>query len=137
MTDMAASIKFFVDTLNIGLKAVQTFDVEMYYETVLAFPPGTKNAGSAIILMQYKNPKLPKPINQQGKMIFYVDDVKAVLARCKEAGCEIFLDLGAAKDWPDMCMIYSPDKYIVELMPKNWASKAKKMGDKPKEKANL
>lgn len=137
VTDMATSLKFFIDTLNIGLKSVQTFDVDMYYEEVLAFPPGTKNAGSAIILMQYKDPSLPKPINQQGKMVFYVDDVKAVLKRCEDAGCEIFHDLGASQEWPDMCMVYSPDRYIVELMPKSWASKAKKMGDKPKEKANL
>jgi catechol 2,3-dioxygenase-like lactoylglutathione lyase family enzyme len=116
VSNMEKSLKFYRDTLNIGLAATQTFDVEAFTETVLGFPRGSKPTGSQVILMQYKDGKTP--LNQQGKLVFYVDDVKAVLDRCKAAGAKVYLDLGAGKDWvKNIAMVHDPDGFLVEFLP--------------------
>src|ERR1700750_1099275 len=107
VSDMKRSVDFYTNVLNIGLKPTQYFDVEAYTETILAFPRGPRPTGSPIILMQYKNEG--KPQKQQGKLVFYVEDVAEVLDRCKKYGSEVYLDLGAGADWvKDIAMIRDP-----------------------------
>ncbi|KAF2673439.1 Glyoxalase/Bleomycin resistance protein/Dihydroxybiphenyl dioxygenase [Microthyrium microscopicum] len=116
VSDMKRSVHFYTDVLQLGLQPTQTFDVATFTETVLAFPKASKAAGSQIILMQYKDGKVPK--NQQGKFVFYVDDVKGAMDRCKAYGSKIFLDLGAGEGWvKEIGMARDPDGFIVEFLP--------------------
>jgi catechol 2,3-dioxygenase-like lactoylglutathione lyase family enzyme len=97
VSNLERSVKFYINTLGLGLRQNQFFDVTEFKEVILGFPKGPKPTGSPIILMQYKDGKVPK--NQQGKLVFYVEDVKAVMDRCKEYGCKVFLDVGAGEGW--------------------------------------
>jgi len=116
VANMDRSVKFYRDTLQLGLVPTQFFDVDSFTETVMAFPKGAKPTGSPIILMEYKN--APAPKNQQGKLVFYVENVKAVMDRCKGYGCDVFLDLGAGNGWTkDIGMVRDPDGFLVEFIP--------------------
>ena len=116
VSDMKKSVDFYTNVLQLGLQPTQTFDVAAFTETVLAFPKGTKNAGSQIILMQYKDGVIPR--NQQGKLVFYVDSVKELMDRCKAYGCEVFLDHGIGEGWTkEIGMVRDPDGFIVEFLP--------------------
>lgn len=117
VSSIEASLKFYRDVLQIGLGPTQTFDVDSFKEVVLAFPRGSKPTGSQILLMEYKG-GVPRPRNQQGKLVFYVEDVEEVLDRCKAFGSEVFWDLGKGKDWTrELAMVRDPDGFLVELMP--------------------
>jgi catechol 2,3-dioxygenase-like lactoylglutathione lyase family enzyme len=79
--------------------------------------------------MQYKDGKTP--LNQQGKLVFYVDDVKAVLDRCKAAGAKVYLDLGAGKDWvKNIAMVHDPDGFLVEFLPLSMLRSSGSLGQK-------
>lgn len=131
VSNMARSVSFYTNTLQLGLTQTQFFDVEAFIETILTFPKGAKPTGSPIILMQYK--KGPPPKNQQGKLVFYVEDVKAVMDRCKAYGCEVFLDLGAGEGWTKgVGMVRDPDGFLVEFLPLADRQASKGWGDKPK-----
>lgn len=129
VANMDRSVRFYRDTLQLGLVPTQFFDVDSFTETVMAFPKGEKPTGSTIILMEYKN--TPAPKNQLGKLVFYVEDVKAIMDRCKEYGCEIFLDLGAGKGWvKDIGMVRDPDGFLVEFIPLRVLRSSSNWGDK-------
>jgi len=129
---MEKSIAFYKDILQIGLAPTQTFDVAAFKETILGFPRGSRPTGSQIILMEYKDGKIPQ--RQQGKLVFYVEDVKAVLDRCKAYGSEVYLDLGAGEDWvKNIAMVRDPDGFLVEFLPMTALRQSSSWG----EKANL
>jgi len=126
--DLERSKKFYIDILGLGLEVTQTFDVPAFKEIILGFPKGQKPAGSAIILMEYKN--TPPPKNQLGKLVFYVDDVKAVYDRCIEYGSETFKALGDGEGWiKHIAMIRDPDGFVVEFLPSKLANPTGKLGD--------
>jgi lactoylglutathione lyase len=127
--DLDRSLKFYTDVLQLGLEPTQTFDVAAFKEIVLAFPKGSKPAGSQIILMEYKN--TPAPKNQLGKLVFYVDDVKAVYDRCKGYGCKTFKALGEGEGWvKEIAMIRDPDGFVLEFLPATLLSSSGKLGEK-------
>ena len=129
VANMDRSVKFYRDTLQIGLTPTTFFDVDSFTETIMTFPKGAKPTGSQIILMEYKN--APAPKNQQGKFVFYVEDVKAVMDRCKAYGCEVFLDLGAGTGWTkDIGMVRDPDGFLVEFLPLKALRSSANWGDK-------
>jgi lactoylglutathione lyase len=131
VSNLEKSVEFYTKVLSLGLEPTQFFDVEHYRETVIAFPRGPKPTGSSIILMEYKNGH--KPVKQQGKLVFYVDDVSAVINRCKRYGCEVFLDLGAGEGWvKDIGMIRDPDGFILEFMPLAMLKASASLGEKSK-----
>jgi lactoylglutathione lyase len=131
VSNLERSVKFYINTLGLGLKQRQFFDVEHFSEIIIGFNPGSKPTGSPIILMQYKDGKVPK--NQQGKLVFYVEDVKAVMDRCKEYGCEVFLDLGAGTGWTkEIGMVRDPDGFLLEFLPLTTLKSSANWGDKAK-----
>jgi len=131
VSNLKESLHFYTKILDIGFKPTQHFDVEAYYETIIALPKGSRPVGSPIILMQYKN--APPPKNQQGKLVFYVEDVKEVLDRCKKYGSEIYLDLGAGADWvKDIAMVRDPDGFVLEFMPLKMLKQSASIGEKAK-----
>ena len=128
VADMQKSIHFYTSILQLGLQPTQTFDVASFTETVLNFPRGSKPTGSPIILMQYKNASIPK--NQQGKLVFYVEDVDAVMQRCKAYGSEVFLEPGqSGVEWAkSIGMVRDPDGFLVEFIPMTALSKSGNSG---------
>lgn len=136
VSDMSRSVHFYTQVLPVGLKPTQTFDVAAFTETVLAIPRNAskKSTGSQIILMQYKNAAPPR--NQQGKFIFYVDDVHECMRKCKEYGSEVYLEVGAAEDkWAkEIGMVRDPDGFIVEFIPTSVLRKSEGWGKKVESK---
>jgi predicted enzyme related to lactoylglutathione lyase len=113
VSDMAKSVAFYERVL--GYKPTQTFDVEMFTETVMAFPHS--KGGSQLILMQYKN--RPQGVqNPPGKLVWYVEDVKEVVDKCKAAGCKMMLELGSGEGWVSkIAMAIGLDGEVLEFMP--------------------
>jgi predicted enzyme related to lactoylglutathione lyase len=125
VSDMARSVAFYRDQL--GMKPTQTFDVEMFTETVMAFPH--RRAGSQIILMQYKNSQPVK--DQAGKLVFYVEDVKEIFDRLKAYGCEVVLELGSAEGLAKgIAMVKDPDGSVLEFMPLSLLKGSGSLGSK-------
>jgi uncharacterized glyoxalase superfamily protein PhnB len=93
----------------------------------MAFPH--KRAGPPILLMQYKN--APAPKNQQGKLVFYVEDVKAMRDKLVEYGCEVYLELGAGEGWVSkIFMCRDPDGFVLEFMPLSMLKGSGDLGSK-------
>ncbi|KAF2433926.1 hypothetical protein EJ08DRAFT_646827 [Tothia fuscella] len=126
VTDMAKSVSFYTKIL--GYRPTQTFDVEAFTETVLSFPH--KQGGTALILMQYKN--RPEGVkNPPGKFVWYVEDVKEVVDRCKGEGCEMQLELGAGEGWVSKIAIaIGLDGEVLEFMPLSLLKGAGSLGTK-------
>jgi len=82
--------------------------------------------------MQYKNAAPPK--NQQGKFVFYVDDVGECMKRCREYGSQVFLEPGKAEEeWArGIGMVRDPDGFLVEFIPTNALRKSEGWGSKAK-----
>jgi hypothetical protein len=111
----------------------QTFDVEPFTETVLAFPH--KRGGSQLILMQYKPGFRPTGVKDPpGKFVFYVEDVKEVLDKCKSFGCEVTLDLGSGKGWVGQIAMVKDylDGMVLEFMPLSLLKGSADLGVKAK-----
>jgi predicted enzyme related to lactoylglutathione lyase len=88
--------------------------VAQFTETVMTYPH--KQAGPPILLMQYKNTAPPK--NQLGKLVFYVEDVRAMREKLVNYGCEVFLELGEGEGWVSkIFMCRDPDGFVLEFMP--------------------
>jgi predicted enzyme related to lactoylglutathione lyase len=126
VSDMAKSVSFYERIL--GYKPTQTFDVEQFTETVMAFPHG--KGGSQIILMQYKN-RSEGVQNPPGKLVWYVEDVKEVIDKCKAEGLQITLDLGQGEGWVGKIAIaLGLDGEVLEFMPLSLLKGSGTLGNK-------
>jgi catechol 2,3-dioxygenase-like lactoylglutathione lyase family enzyme len=116
VSNLDRSVTFYTKTLSIGLAPTATFDTPDFIETVLAFPKGKQPTGSEIALMQYKDGVVPK--KQQGKLMFYVDDVEEVMGRCKQGGAEVYSDFGEGEGIVEhVGIVLDPDGFLVEFLP--------------------
>jgi catechol 2,3-dioxygenase-like lactoylglutathione lyase family enzyme len=135
VSDMATSVAFYRDIL--GYVPTQTFDVQDFTETILAFPHATSAAnsltgGSQLILMQYK--KKPAPKRQIGKLVWYVEEpkIKEIADKCeKKYGLKAYKKLGVGEGWiKDIHMVYDPDGFLIEFLPLRLQNAG--LGDKAK-----
>jgi uncharacterized glyoxalase superfamily protein PhnB len=126
VSNMARSVAFYKDQL--GMKSLQYFDVEAFSETVMGWTH--KGAGSQIILMQYKNAAPPR--NQQGKLVFYIEDVPAMMEKLKAYGCQVYLEPGQAEQaWAKQIgMVRDPDGFVLEFIPLSMLAKSGDFGSK-------
>jgi lactoylglutathione lyase len=116
VSDLSTSLDFYQRVLGIGLTIIGTINVPQWNQTVLAFPPGKSPTGSQIILMKYLD--APRPKDEQGKLVFYSDDVKSIVARVKAAGGVVAIDVGTVPPPLDgFATILDPDGFILELLP--------------------
>jgi catechol 2,3-dioxygenase-like lactoylglutathione lyase family enzyme len=113
VTNAKRSIEFYTKTLDLGLQQVgMTLDFLIYKETILSFAPGataSKTPGSSLVIMEYPTKKTLKG-DEIGKVIFYVDDVAAQIAKMKQKKVEIMLDMG------ELAMVKDPDGFVIEFM---------------------
>jgi lactoylglutathione lyase len=126
VSDMAKSVAFYKEQL--GMAPLQYFDVEAFTETVMGWTH--KGAGSQIILMQYKN--VAPPRNQQGKLVFYIDDVPGMIKKLKAYGCKVYLEPGKAEQaWAKQIgMVRDPDGFLLEFIPLSMLSRSSDFGSK-------
>jgi predicted enzyme related to lactoylglutathione lyase len=116
VSDLSISIDFYQRVLGIGLAVNGTINVPQWNQTVLAFPPGRSPTGSQIILMKYLD--APRPKDEQGKLVFYAEDVVGIVARVKAAGGVVTIDVGTAPPpLEGFATILDPDGFILELIP--------------------
>src|ERR1700761_3376037 len=74
VSSLDRSRDFYVKTLGLAPNGMK-FNTTEYNEIILQLP-GT-GVGSALVLMQYHKPREDK--DPRGKLVFYVDDVKATV----------------------------------------------------------
>jgi predicted enzyme related to lactoylglutathione lyase len=90
VSSLQNSTKFYTEVL--GLKDTgQRYHLPTFDEVVLALPGA--HTGSAIVLMQYKQPK--NIANLPIKLVFYVEDVKVQIEKIRKAGGKITLEPGS------------------------------------------
>jgi predicted enzyme related to lactoylglutathione lyase len=115
VSSLKNSTKFYTEVL--GLKDTgQHYSLPTFDEIVLSLP-GTR-PGSAIVLMQYKEPK--NVANLPIKLVFYVEDVKAQIERIRKAGGRITLEPGSgivANKTIPTGFGTDPDGYALEINP--------------------
>jgi len=113
--NLAKSQKFYTDV--IGLRPTgMAFNTSTFDEIVMTMP-GSR-PGAALVLMQWKEPKNVK--NVPVKLVFYVDDVKAIVEKIRTAGAKIDNEPGSIKianRTLPTAMTRDLDGYVVELNP--------------------
>jgi len=112
---LTRSQKFYSDVLGLKPNGM-TFQLPQFDEVVLTMP-GSR-PGSAIVLMQWKQQKQIK--NLPVKLVFYVEDVKAVVEKIRTAGGKIDLEPGSfkiANRTIPTAMTRDLDGYMLELNP--------------------
>ncbi|KAK3077781.1 hypothetical protein LTS18_009326 [Coniosporium uncinatum] len=124
VSSMEQSLAFYTTVL--GLAVTSTVDVAPWYEKVLSWP-NDSSGGPSIVLMYYKSGKSPR--NQTGKLVFYVDDVKATMQKLrtegKRYGVKVVMDsftgegmgTGAA-GFEAIGMVKDPDGFVLEFLPR-------------------
>jgi len=92
VSSLDKSRDFYAQTLGLAPNGMK-FQTTEYNEIILQLP-GT-GVGSALVLMQYHKPREDK--DPRGKLVFYVDDVKATVSKMKTAGAKIVAEPGTLK----------------------------------------
>jgi catechol 2,3-dioxygenase-like lactoylglutathione lyase family enzyme len=122
VTDMVKSAKFYTEVLGL-VDTKQRFSTPQFDEIVLTMPG--KGAGSAVVLMQYKQPR--NVTNLPIKLVFYVADVKAQVEKIRKAGMRITLEPGTGvvgNVTIPTAFGTDPDGYMLELNPLSLLSRA-------------
>jgi hypothetical protein len=85
--------------------------------------------------MQYKPGYRPTGVKDPpGKYVFYVENVKETLDKCKAFGCEVTLDLGQGQGWvSEIAMVKDYlDGMVLEFMPLSLLKKSASLGERAK-----
>jgi catechol 2,3-dioxygenase-like lactoylglutathione lyase family enzyme len=116
--DLAASVAFYSDVL--GLRVTRRFELGYINEVVLGFPDGT---GASIVLMNWPNDAARRYDGGDVKLVFYVDDPAAVLARIRARGGRIDREAAPieALNGTVVGLGRDPDNYVVELIARSAA----------------
>lgn len=128
VSSMSNSLAFY--TTILGLTLTSTVDVAPWHEKVLSFP---NSPSPSVVLMYYKSGKSPR--NQTGKLVFYVDDVEAMMRKLrvegKAYGAKVVMDSftgegmgGGAAGFEAIGMVKDPDGFVLEFLPRG-ASRSK------------
>lgn len=111
VSDLERSANFYAKVL--GMKRMQTFKLDYMDEIVLGH-----EGRSAVVLMHWTDGSNPNYKNLPIKLVFYVQDPKAVADKIRAEGCEIIREpapiptLGGAV----VGLCKDPDGYVVELL---------------------
>jgi len=111
--DIEASSKFYQDIL--GMKVLRRFDLGYITEIVLGMPGDT---GANVVLMNWPGDKTRRYDGNDVKIVFYVADPAAVLARIKAHGGKVEREAApiAALNGRVVGLGRDLDNYVVELL---------------------
>ena len=108
--DLKRAVDFYTRVL--GMKQTATFSLANMEEAVMGF-----DRGSAIVLMQYTDGVARDHAAFAGKLVFYFDDVKAVIEGIREEGLEIVREPAKSDFGPALiAFAKDPDGYVLELL---------------------
>lgn len=119
VNDLETSNRFYQQQL--GMVQLQTIELPYIKEIVLGFA-GSRSA--SVVLMSYTDgcdPAVkPDAKNVPVKLVFYVDDAKAVLENIRQAGYTVVRDAEAFPSMGGALIGFGkdPDGYLVELIQK-------------------
>jgi len=112
VSDLQRSTRFYTDVL--GLEVMRTYELGYIEEIVLGWPDST---GAVVVLMHW--PDQPRRYDGNDvKLVFYVDDPAAVIARIRERGGRIDREATPheAVDGAIVGLGRDPDNYVVEVL---------------------
>lgn len=111
--DLAASVAFYSDVL--GMQVTRRFELGYLNEVVLGFPGG---GGTSVVLMNWPSDATRRYDGGNVKLVFYVQDPAAVLARIRARGGRIDREAApvAALDGTIVGLGRDPDNYVVEVI---------------------
>ncbi len=111
--DLAASKAFYADVL--GMQELRRYELGYIEEIVMGYPG---DPGTSIVLMHWPSDTSRRYDGNDVKLVFYVDDPKAVIARIRARGLKIDREatpievlngriVGLGRD---------PDNYVIEVL---------------------
>jgi catechol 2,3-dioxygenase-like lactoylglutathione lyase family enzyme len=112
VSDLQRSTSFYTEVL--GLEVMRTYELGYIEEIVLGWPDST---GAVVVLMHW--PDQPRRYDGNDvKLVFYVDDPAAVIARIRERGGRIDREATPheAVDGAIVGLGRDPDNYVVEVL---------------------
>ena len=111
--DLAASVAFYSDVL--GMQVTRRFELGYINEVVLGFPGGV---GTGVVLMNWPNDATRHYDGGDVKLVFYVQDPAAVLARIRARGGRVDREAAPieALNGTVVGLGRDPDNYVVELV---------------------
>jgi catechol 2,3-dioxygenase-like lactoylglutathione lyase family enzyme len=111
--DLGRSIAFYGDVL--GMKVLRRFELGYLNEVVLGFPDGS---GANVVLMNWPQDGARKYDGDNVKLVFYVHDPAAVIARIRAHGGAIDREAAPieALNGTVVGLGRDPDNYVVELL---------------------
>ena len=112
VADLQRSQNFYADVL--GLKVLRTYELGYLNEIVMGFAHGE---GAVVVLMNW--PGQERQYNGNNvKLVFYVNDPKAVIERIRQQGGKIDREAGPIEALPNAIvgLARDPDNYVIEVL---------------------
>jgi lactoylglutathione lyase len=111
VADLARSTAFYRDVL--GMKEVRTFKLDYMDEVMLAH-----EGRNAVVLMHYTDGSARNYRDNPVKLVFYVTDPAAIVAKVKAAGLDVTREPAAIESLggSTVALAKDPDGYVIELI---------------------
>lgn len=111
VADLARSTAFYRDVL--GMQEVRTFKLDYMDEVMLAH-----EGRNAVVLMHYTDGSARNYRDNPVKLVFYVTDPAAIVAKVKAHGLEVTREPAAnqALGGAAVALAKDPDGYVIELI---------------------
>jgi lactoylglutathione lyase len=109
VSDLARSAGFYGSVL--GMKPLNAIKLDNMDEIVLGL-----DRGAAMVLMQYSDGVERDLRAFAGKLVFYVDDVSAVLGQVRAEGCAVTREPAPYPGLGTIGFAEDPDGYTLELI---------------------
>jgi lactoylglutathione lyase len=111
VSDMARSVEFYTKVM--GMKQMQTFELPHMKEVVLGY-----KGDVAVVLMHYIDGSAQHYTNNPVKLVFNIDDPKALAARIRAAGLEVTREPEPLPEFGNMIvgLAKDPDGYVIEML---------------------
>lgn len=107
--DLEKSAAFYTDVL--GFKRLQTIKLDHMDEIIVG-----PERGTPVVLMQYKDGVKRDHAAFAGKLVFYVDDLGAVVAAIRDRGLEITREPAEYPNFGTLAFAKDPNGYDLELI---------------------
>jgi lactoylglutathione lyase len=111
--DLAASKAFYADVL--GMQELRRYELGYIEEIVMGYPG---DPGTSIVLMHWPNDASRRYDGNDMKLVFYVDDPKAVIERIRSRGLKIDREATPIEvlNGRIVGMGRDPDGYVIEVL---------------------